>query len=254
MCMDEKKRLLEGKTAVITGSARGIGKAIAEEFAREGCNLVITDIDSENTQKTSEEIKKQGIEVISFCGDVSDSADVASLFKQTLDKFGKIDILVNNAGITRDNLLMRMSEEDWDLVIKVNLKGAFLCTKQAVRPMMKQRSGKIINIASVIGLMGNAGQANYAASKAGLIGLTQSAAKETASRNIQVNAIAPGFIETEMTANLDDEVKKGYLASIPAARGGLPLEVAKTAVFLASDASDYITGQTINVDGGLLIA
>ena len=170
-----------------------------------------------------------------------------------IKKFGRIDILVNNAGITRDNLLMRMSEEEWDLVLKVNLKGAFLCTRKVIRGMMRQRSGKIINIASVVGIMGNAGQANYAASKAGIIAFTKSVAKEVASRNIQVNAVAPGYIETEMTAALPDEVKNSYLSNIPSRRAGTPEDVAKAVIFLASSASDYITGQVLQVDGGLLM-
>ena len=242
------------KVAIITGGARGIGKAIVSELAGLGCNIVISDIDFDGAKKVAQEIEKSGVRSLAIKTDVSDAKQVEELVNQTLASMSRLDILVNNAGITRDTLLMRMSEEDWDLVLKVNLKGAFLCTQKVIRSMMKQRSGKIINIASVVGIMGNPGQANYASSKAGLIGLTKSVAKEVSSKNIQVNAVAPGFIETEMTADLTQDVKDLYLANIPAKRSGTPADVAKTVSFLASTASDYITGQVIQVDGGLLIA
>ncbi|MBN2417174.1 3-oxoacyl-[acyl-carrier-protein] reductase [bacterium] len=243
--------LLTGKVALVTGSARGIGKTIAEVLADLGCAIVVSDIDKEGAEATAASLKTDAIAVQA---DVSNADDVAALVDKATERFEKIDILVNNAGITRDNLLMRMKEEDWDLVLKINLKGAFLCTKQVLRGMMRQRSGKIINIASVVGVMGNAGQANYAASKAGLIGFTKSVAREAASRNIQVNAVAPGYIETEMTSHLPNEVKENFLADIPSGRAGSGEDVAKVVAFLASSYADYITGQTIHVDGGMLIA
>jgi 3-oxoacyl-[acyl-carrier protein] reductase len=248
--MDE----LKGKVALVTGGARGIGKAIALELAEAGCHVIVSDIDLESSEKVVTEVEKFGVRSIAVKTDVSISNEVETLIKKGLNEFGQIDILVNNAGITRDNLLMRMTEEDWDLVLRINLKGAFLCTKHVIRHMMKQRNGKIINISSVVGVMGNPGQANYAASKAGLIGFTKSIAKETASRNIQVNAIAPGYIETEMTEKLSEEVKNWFLTNVPAKRPGLPKDVAKVVLFLATSASDYITGQVIHVDGGLLTA
>ncbi len=242
---------LKDKVALVTGAARGIGRAIAEELSSRGCKLVISDIDEAGARGTASALET---EALAIKADVSDSSQVEKLIETAIERFGRIDILVNNAGITRDNLLVRMSEDEWDLVMKINLKGAFLCTKQVVRGMMRQRSGKIINIASVVGVMGNAGQANYAASKAGLIGLTKSVAREVAARNIQVNAVAPGYIATEMTKSLSDDVKKAFLESIPAKREGSSADVARVVGFLASTASDYITGQTIHVDGGLLIA
>jgi len=242
---------MNGKVALVTGGARGIGKKIATELAVRGCKVVVSDIDLAGAEVTAKSLKTESLAIKA---DVSDSGEVKNLVDAVLEKFGKIDILVNNAGITRDNLLMRMKEEDWDLVIKINLKGAFLCTKQVLRSMMRQRSGKIINIASVVGIMGNVGQANYSASKAGLIGFTKSIAKETGSRNIQVNAVAPGFIETEMTELLSEDVKNRFLNDIPAKRAGKGKDVANVVAFLASDDSDYVTGQTINVDGGMLIA
>ncbi len=245
---------LKNKVAIVTGGARGIGKAIVELLAAHGANIVVSDVDLEGAKATAEEIKKLGVEAIATKTNVASQEDVDALVKETIDSFGQIDILVNNAGITRDNLLMRMKEDEWDLVLQINLKGAFFCTKGVMRQMMKQRSGKIINIASVIGVMGQAGQANYAASKAGLIGFTKSVAKELASRNVQVNAIAPGFIESDMTAALPEETMKAYLASIPAKRTGSPKEVAEVVSFLASSSSDYITGQVIRVDGGLIMA
>ena len=245
---------LREKVAIVTGGARGIGRAIALELAGRGCNVVVSDIDLEGAESTASEIRKMDVESLAVQSDISKSEDVESMTKKVIDQFSRIDILINNAGITRDNLLMRLEEKDWDLVLEINLKGAFLCTKQVIRMMMKQRSGKIVNMASVIGVMGNAGQANYAASKAGLIGFTKSVAKEVASRNIQVNAIAPGFIETEMTAKLSQEVLDSYIANIPLRRSGKPEEVAKLAAFLSSSESDYITGQVIHVDGGLVMS
>lgn len=243
----------EEKVAVVTGGGRGIGKSIVLALAHQGCNVVITDIDIKTAEKTTQEAEKLGVRTLAVKADISVSKEVDGFVDETMKQFGHIDILVNNAGITRDNLLIRMSEDEWDLVLKVNLKGAFLCTRKVIRSMMRQRSGKIINIASVVGIMGNAGQANYAASKAGIIGFTKSVAKEVASRNIQVNAIAPGYIETEMTAGLPDEVKNSYLSSIPANRAGTPEDIAEAVIFLASSASDYITGQVLHVDGGLLM-
>ena len=245
---------LNDRMAIITGSARGIGKAIALEMAREGCALVISDIDEEGAAKTAAEIVEGGGRAEAIRADISNAGEVEGLIEKSLKIFNQIDILINNAGITRDNLLMRMKEEDWDLVMRINLKGAFLCSKKAIRPMIRQGRGKIVNISSVVGLMGNVGQANYAASKAGLIGLTRSLAKELAGKNIQVNAIAPGFIETDMTSRLPEEVKQAYMTNIPAGRAGKPDEIGKLAVFLASPEADYITGQVIAIDGGLLIA
>ncbi|MCX7714315.1 MAG: 3-oxoacyl-[acyl-carrier-protein] reductase [Clostridia bacterium] len=243
---------LNGKTAVVTGSGRGIGKAVAIKLAKLGANVVVNGV-SDSADKTCEEIKAFGGSCIVIKGDVSNYNDVEALIKGAVDQFGKIDILVNNAGITRDGLIMRMSEDDWDAVININLKGAFNCIKAATRPMMKQKGGVIINITSVVGLMGNAGQANYASSKAGLIGLTKSAAKELASRNIRCNAVAPGFIDSDMTDKLPDEIKKSYLSAIPMSKFGTTEDIADVVAFLASDMSKYITGQVINVDGGLVM-
>jgi 3-oxoacyl-[acyl-carrier protein] reductase len=245
---------LEDKVALVTGGARGIGKAIVMELAQQGCHCVISDIDLQGAEAVASRVKEMGLQALAVKADIANVAGVENLIQKVWDTYDRIDILVNNAGITRDNLLMRMHEEEWDLVLRVNLKGAFLCTKAVIRKMMKQRSGKIINISSVVGIMGNAGQANYAASKAGLIGFTKSVAKEVASRDIQVNAVAPGYIETEMTASLSQEIKNSYLDNIPAGRAGSPEEVAKVVIFLASPASNYITGQVIHVDGGLLMA
>ena len=246
--------MLKDKVAVITGSGRGIGKAIALKLAENGANIVINDIlGSDYADETKKEIEALGVKAIVVRGDVRSKDDVENLINTTVETFGKIDILVNNAGITKDGLMIRMSEEDWDTVLDINLKGAFNCIKAAARPMMKQRSGSIINIASVVGVMGNTGQANYTASKAGLIGLTKTVAKEFSSRNIRANAVAPGFIESHMTDVLTDEVKAKYFDAIPLSRFGKTEDVAKAVLFLASDLSSYVTGQTINVDGGLVM-
>lgn len=242
---------LDGKVALVTGSARGIGAAIAGKLAESGCRVVISDIDVDGAEKTAQTINNNGGAAAALAADVAKIDQAEKLVKETIDKFDKIDILVNNAGITRDNLLMRMREAEWDAVLAVNLKGTFNCIKAVIRPMMKQRNGKIINISSVVGVMGNAGQANYAASKAGVIGLTKSAAKEVGSRNIQVNAIAPGYILTDMTKDLPESAKEAFLTIIPLQRAGNADDVANTVLFLASPLSDYITGQVLHVDGGM---
>jgi 3-oxoacyl-[acyl-carrier protein] reductase len=245
---------LENKVSLITGAARGIGKEIAMLFASEGSDLAICDVNQEILDATKSEIESAtGRKVIAEKVDVTAPKEVESFVKKTLDNFGNLDILVNNAGITRDNLLLRMSEDEWDAVLNVNLKGAFNCIKAVTRPMMKARGGKIVNMASIIGLMGNAGQANYSASKGGLIALTKSVAKELGSRNINVNAIAPGFIQTDMTDKLGDDTKEKLLMLIPLNRMGSPLDVAKIALFLASDDSSYVTGQVFQVDGGMVM-
>ena len=246
--------MLNGKVAIITGSARGIGKAIAEEYAKNGAKVVISDILQELADETAKELQeKYNVETLAIKADVSKMEEVDTLVKNTIEKFGSIDIIVNNAGITRDNLIMRMSEDEWNLVIDINLKGVFNCIKAVTRPMMKQRAGKIINITSVVGQMGNAGQINYSASKAGVIGMTKTSAKELGSRGIKVNAIAPGFIVSEMTDKMTDQAKDSLVALIPAKKLGQPSDVANAAVFLASDKADYITGQVINVDGGMVM-
>ncbi len=244
---------LKGKIVFLTGGAQGIGKEIGVIFAQHGANIAIGDINQSTLENTVSELKQIGVEAEGYILDVSVLASCEEAVKKAIDKFGRIDILVNNAGITKDNLLIRMSEEDFDRVIKINLKGTFNCTKVISRIMMKQRYGRIINIASVIGLIGNVGQANYAASKAGIIGVTKSVAKELASRNVTVNAIAPGFIQTEMTDVLPEEVKAKMLESIPLKRPGKPIDVAHAALFLASDYSSYITGQVLVVDGGMVM-
>ncbi|RKY02786.1 MAG: beta-ketoacyl-ACP reductase [Spirochaetes bacterium] len=244
---------LSGKVSFITGGARGIGFEIASLFAKHGSDIVIGDVNGENLRKAVDQLKGFGIDAEGYILDVSNYESCEEVVKKAIDKYGHVDILVNNAGITRDNLIMRMKIEDFDKVISINLKGVFNCTKALIRYMMKQRSGRIINISSVIGLMGNAGQANYAASKAGVIGLTKSTAKEVASRNINVNAIAPGYIQTEMTEVLPDDVKQKMLEGIPLSRPGTPTDVANAALFLASDYSSYITGQVIVVDGGMVM-
>ena len=246
--------MLKGKTAVITGSGRGIGKAIAVKLASLGANIVINDIpQSTDADATCEEIKAMGVGAICIKGDVRNIDDVKALVDGAVKEFGKIDIFVNNAGVTRDGLMLRMSEEDWDLVLDINLKGAFHCIKRVARPMMKAKGGSIINIASVVGVMRNAGQANYSASKAGLIGLTKTTAKEFSSRGIRCNAVAPGFIASAMTDKLSDEVKQQYFDAIPLGKFGTVDNIADTVAFLASDMSSYITGQVICVDGGLVM-
>jgi len=245
--------MLKDKTAIVTGAAQGIGKAIALALAKQGANVVVSDVNLEEAQKTSKEIEALGVKSIAVKCNVADAAEVDALVKQAQAAFPTIDILVNNAGVTRDNLMMRMDEKDWDLVLDVNLKGAFLMTKAVSRIMMKQRSGRIVNMASIIGVMGNAGQSNYAASKGGLIALTKSTAKEFASRNVTCNAVAPGFIETAMTAKLADEVKENYRKGIPLGRMGGPEDVAGAVLFLVSDAASYVTGQVLHVDGGLVM-
>lgn len=244
-----------GKVALITGSARGIGKAIALELANHGANIVINDIVPKNEiDKTLEEIKQINDKALGIRADITVFNEVENMVKEIINKFGKIDILVNNAGITRDSFLIRMKEEDWDAVIRINLKGTFNCSKAVAKYMMRQKSNdKIVNISSVIGLVGNIGQTNYAASKAGIIGLTKSMAKELALRNINVNAIAPGFIETDMTKKLPEKVIKDLQQQIPLKRLGIVEDVAKTVYFLVSDAANYITGQVINVDGGMVM-
>ncbi len=244
---------LKDRVALVTGGGRGIGKAIALALAKEGADIVACDINLENLKEVAAEVEKMGRKILILKADVSKVSEVEEMVKKALDKFTKIDILVNNAGITRDNLIVRMSEEEWDQVLDINLKGAFNCLKAVARPMMKQRSGRIINIASVVGMMGNPGQANYAASKAGIIGLTKSAAKELASRGINVNAIAPGFIKTAMTEALDDEIKERLTSQIPLKRLGEVKDVANLVVFLASNDASYITGEVIKVDGGMLM-
>ena len=245
---------LKDKIAIVTGGSRGIGKEICLKFASLGANLVINYIGAKTqAEDTKAECEKLGAKVALSEGDVSKMADCEKLFQTAMDTFGRVDILVNNAGITRDNLLMRMSEEEFDAVIAVNLKGTFNCMKQAARPMMKQKYGKIINMASVVGVTGNAGQVNYAASKAGVIGMTKSMAKELANRGVTVNAIAPGFIRTAMTDVLSDDVQAEITRVIPMGVMGETEDVANLAAFLASDASRYITGQVINVDGGMVM-
>jgi len=245
---------LKDKTAIITGSGRGLGKAIAFKLANSGSNIVLNDIQSsEVVDETYNEFKQLGFNVIVTKGDVRNSDDVQNMVNKAVEEFGTVDILVNNAGITKDRLIIKMTEEDWDSVLDINLKGSFNCTKMVSKVMMKKRTGVIINVASVVGIMGNIGQANYSASKAGLIGLTKSTAKELARRGIRCNAIAPGFIESKMTEILDEKTKEVYLNNIPLNRFGTPEEVANVIGFLASDDSKYITGQVINIDGGLVM-
>ncbi|HLU50818.1 MAG TPA: 3-oxoacyl-[acyl-carrier-protein] reductase [Flavobacteriaceae bacterium] len=246
-------KLLEGKTAIITGGGRGIGRAIAVSYAKQGANVVITyPVEGENFDDLNDEITSYGVRFKAYKSDASNFVESHELVNQVMQDFGQIDILVNNAGITRDNLLMRMSEEDFDKVIAVNLKSVFNLTKAVQPVMLKQRKGSIINMSSVVGVKGNKGQANYAASKAGIIGFTKSIALELGSRQIRSNAIAPGFIETDMTAKLDPKAVQEWRDSIPLKRGGTPEDVANLCVFLGSDMSDYITGQVINIDGGML--
>lgn len=246
-------QLLKGKTAIITGASRGIGREIAEVFAKNGADIAFTYLSSvEKGEALEKELAQYGTKIKGFRSDASDFASADKLAKDVVAEFGRIDVLVNNAGVTRDNLLMRMSEEQWDEVIRINLKSVFNLTKACQRTMLKQRSGSIINMSSVVGVKGNAGQANYSASKAGIIGFTKSIALELGSRNIRSNAIAPGFIETEMTDALDDKMVQEWRNAIPLKRGGTGEDVANLTLFLASDMSTYITGQVINVDGGML--
>lgn len=243
---------LDGKVAVVTGASRGIGRSIALYLAKEGAKVVVNYSGSEQKAlQVVDEINSMGTNAITVQANVADVDSVTQLMDTAIKEFGSIDILVNNAGITRDNLLMRMKEDEWDDVINTNLKGVFLCTKAVTRQMMKQRSGRIINISSIVGVMGNAGQANYVAAKAGVIGLTKTTARELASRNILVNAIAPGFITTEMTDALSEDMKNAMLSQIPLAKLGQPEDIAKAVVFLASDDSSYMTGQTLHIDGGM---
>lgn len=247
-------RKLEGKVAVVTGASRGIGRAIALKLADEGAKVVVN---YSGSQAKAEEvvgiIQENGGEAIALQASVSKTEEVTALMDAAVKTFGSLDILVNNAGITRDNLLMRMKEDEWDDVLDTNLKGVFLCTKAVTRQMMKQRAGRIINISSIVGVAGNAGQANYVAAKAGVIGLTKTTAKELASRNILVNAIAPGFIETEMTEQLPEDIKQGMLTQIPLAKLGQPEDIAKAVAFLASQDANYMTGQTLHIDGGMVM-
>ena len=246
-------KLLEGKTAIITGGSRGIGKGIVEKFAQHGANVAFTYSSSaEAANSLAEEVSKTGVKAKAYKSDAASYDESQKLAEDVLKEFGSIDILINNAGITKDNLLMRISEEDFDKVIEVNLKSVFNMTKAVQRTMLKQRKGSIINMSSVVGVKGNAGQTNYAASKAGVIGFTKSVAIELGSRDIRCNAIAPGFIQTEMTEKLDESAIKGWTEMIPLKRGGTPEDVANACVFLASDLSSYITGQVLNVDGGML--
>ncbi|GBD97147.1 MAG TPA: 3-oxoacyl-[acyl-carrier-protein] reductase [Nitrospirae bacterium] len=242
---------LEGKNALITGAAQGIGKSVALEMAKEGANVAIADLNIESAQETALEVSASGVKSIAIKLDVSKQDDVRAAFGAFTGELGALDILVNNAGITRDTILLRMKEEDWDAVLNINLKGAFLCSKEAIKIMARQRSGKIISISSVVAFMGNPGQANYSASKAGLIGLTKTIAKEYAGRGIRANAVAPGFIRTAMTDILNDEVKNEMKKAIPLGQFGTPEDVANAIIFLASKEGDYITGQVIHVNGGM---
>lgn len=246
--------MLQGKNALVTGASRGIGRSIALELAKQGANVAINYAGSEEkAQNVVEELEQLGVKSFKVQADVANEEDVKAMIKEVVGQFGSLDILVNNAGITRDNLLMRMKEDEFDQVINTNLKGVFQCTKAVSRQMMKQKSGRIVNVASIVGVSGNPGQANYVAAKAGVIGLTKSTAKEFASRNILVNAVAPGFISTDMTDELTEEQKEGMLAMVPLAKLGEPEDVAKVVRFLASDDANYITGQTIHIDGGMVM-
>jgi len=242
---------LKGRVAIVTGAAQGIGKAICESLAAAGADLALCDISGPGVQGAAQEMSGQGGKTLALRADVASPSEVEGMVKEVLGAWGQVDILVNNAGIARDSLVLRMKDEDWDRVLNVNLRGAFYCTREVLRPMMKQRSGRIINMASVVGAMGNVGQANYVASKAGLIGLTKATAREVASRGITVNAVAPGFIETEMTGKLSEQIRHAMRQQIPLGRFGLPRDVAAVVSFLASDASSYITGQVIHINGGM---
>ena len=244
---------LQNKVALVTGGAQGIGKTISEELVRNGAHVVLGDVNLEGAEATAEAINNSGGSASAVKIDVSNPAEVKQVFDSILKDKKPVDILVNNAGIPRDGLMIRMKESDWDLVLDINLKGSFLCGQQAAKQMMKQKSGAIVNIASIVGVMGNFGQANYSASKAGVIGLTKTMAREVASRGIRVNAVAPGFIDTEMTRVLDDSVRQALIEQVPLAKLGLPEDVARCVAFLVSDKSSYITGQVINVNGGMLM-
>jgi 3-oxoacyl-[acyl-carrier protein] reductase len=245
-------KLLEGKTTLVTGAARGIGRSVAIRMAEEGSNIAFTDLaENDSMKELVTELENLGVKAKGYASDASDHNQTQEVVDQIIQDFGTIDVLVNNAGITKDNLLMRMTEDDWDKVLNVNLKSVFNFTKAVQRQMLKQRAGSIINMTSVVGVSGNAGQSNYSASKAGMIGFTKSIAKELGSRNIRVNAIAPGFIITEMTGQLSNEVRKSWESQIPLKRGGKPEDVANTVLFLASDLSAYISGQVVNVCGGM---
>ncbi len=247
-------KLLENKIALITGASRGIGRSIALTFAEEGATIIFTDLkEDDNSRSLVEEIKSKGLDATFIASDASNYDQTVEVAKQVAEKYGRLDVLVNNAGVTRDNLLLRMSPQDWSMVININLSSCYNFCKAFAQMMMKQRSGSIINISSIVGINGNAGQCNYSASKAGIIGFTKSLAKELGSRNIRSNAIAPGFIDTPMTKQLSDEVRAGWIEDIPLKRPGTDKDVAKTAVYLASDLSDYITGQVICCDGGLVL-
>lgn len=243
--------LVEKKVAVVTGGAQGIGAAIVDRLASEGASIAVVDINAEKAAEVAAQAKQKGVDTESYKVDVSDTEAVKTLVAEIAKRFGRIDILVNNAGITRDGLLMTMSEADWDLVLSVNLKSIFNFTKAVARPMIKQKSGSIINISSVVGLMGNAGQINYSASKAGVIGVTKSSAKELGSRNIRVNAVAPGYIVTPMTHKLDEKARTALIEAIPTKQLGQPEDVANAVLFLASDLSSYVTGEVLRVDGGM---
>lgn len=244
---------LSSKCALVTGGGRGIGREIAMTLAKAKCNVAISDIDIDTASATAKEIEALGVKALALKANVADAGEVEAMFKNFMEAMGSLDILVNNAGITRDGLLVRMKEEEWDLVLQVNLKSAFLCSKEAAKLMMKARSGKIVNIASVVGLMGNFGQANYSASKAGLIGLTKTVAKELAGRSVTVNAIAPGFIKTAMTDKLSEADKAKLAVNIPMQKLGSAADVANAVLFLSSSLADYITGQVLTVDGGLVM-
>jgi 3-oxoacyl-[acyl-carrier protein] reductase len=246
------KKMLEGKVAIITGAARGIGRAIALTFAKEGANIAVTDIRlDENTESLEKELAELGVKGKAYASNAADFEDSQNLVKEVVKDFGTVDILVNNAGITRDGLLMRMSEQDWDMVINVNLKSIFNMTKAVQMVMLKQKHGAIINMSSIVGVNGNAGQANYSSSKAGLIGFTKSIAQELGSRNIRVNAVAPGFIATAMTDKLPEDVRKEWIKNIPLRREGLPQDIADVCLFLASDLASYVTGEVIKITGGM---
>jgi len=242
---------LRGQVVMVTGGARGIGKAIAEKFAAQGADLVIADVSLQSAEETAKELSEKGIKAKAVTMDVSKSSYVTRVFDEVVKELGRIDVLVNNAGITRDSLLLRMKEEDWDLVLSINLKGVFLCSKEAVKVMVKQRHGRIVNIASVVAFMGNPGQANYSASKAGIIGLTKTTAREYANRGITANAVAPGFISTAMTDALSENIRQEMLKSIPLGRFGSVDDVANAVTFFALPANGYITGQVIHVNGGM---